>query len=137
MIIYNQPTNVLSYFIKDIKSANERTFYKQINSTYGIYIYYKNVLLYITSSTYSICSYDFINNRDKNTALKYRGNYKIGILCSKCKYLYYKNDRKIQISNPNYIRFDFIDTIYTTYLKKLLFQYYLYLLSILKNINIL
>jgi hypothetical protein len=133
-MINNQFINVLSYFIKDIKSANERTFYKKIIDNGMIQISYKDTLIYIITPTYS---YDYINNRVKNASLKYRGNYKICIWCSKCKYLYYKNDRKIYISNPNYIRFDFTYKIYTTYLKKLHFQYYLYLLSILKNINIL
>jgi len=44
-MINNEPNNILSYFIKDIKD-DKRPFYRQVNNKGNISIFYKNDLLY-------------------------------------------------------------------------------------------
>jgi len=107
------PNNILSYFIKDIKEAKERAFYRQENHNNGIIkIFYKDEILYEMINN----CYNYINNIAKVPSLKCILNYKIYfnyILKYKC--LYYKKDSQIRLNNPNYIRFNFI---YNKYLNK-------------------
>jgi len=124
--IYN---NILSYFIKDIKDNNARSFYEQIKyeNSGNIRIFHKDLLLFQITNNYC---YKYIDNIITNIDSKFICNYKI--CCDyydKYKYLYYKNH-----DINNYIMVNFT---YNKYLKKLNFHYCIYLLSILKNINIL
>jgi hypothetical protein len=115
----NQPNNILSYFIKDIKDAKELAFYRQINHNNGnIQILYKDEILYEIQGNYF---YNRINNVVKWSALKYIWHYKIYYnVPYNCKLLYYKKDRQIKVVNLNYIRYHFT---YNKYLKKLNFKY--------------
>jgi len=113
----NRPNNILSYFIKDIKDAKERAFYRQVNARGIFQIFYKDEILYEMINN----CYNYKNNIVKVPSLKCILNYKIYFnYIFKYKYLYYKKDRRIRLSNPNYIRFNFI---YNKYLKKINFQY--------------
>jgi hypothetical protein len=114
--------NILSYFIKDIKSAKERAFYKQINEPcfiHWIKIVYKDEILYEIKGKYC---YNHINNIVKCLDLKYILNYNIWSNYTTCKNLYYKKDAKIKFTNSNYIRLDFT---YNKYLQKFNFGYHI------------
>jgi hypothetical protein len=63
-----RPNNILSYFIKDIKDAKERAFYKEINEPDFIQIFYKDEILYDTQGK-SYC-YNYINNTVKTPVFK-------------------------------------------------------------------
>jgi len=117
----NQPNNILSYFIKDIKDAKELVFYKQIKINDFIQIVYKNKLLYrITKNFFS----NYINNRVKDLILHYVWNYKI-----RCNYrhnykcLFYKKDNKLNSPNPNRISFTYKYYKYNKYFNKIRFSY--------------
>jgi len=123
----NQPNNILSYFIKDITDAKERAFYKEIKDLNYVQIDYKDKILYKIKDNFC---YNYINKITKGKSFKFISTYKIcSNYASKYKYLYYKNH-----DINNYIMVNFT---YNKYLKKLNFHYCIYLLSILKNINIL
>ena len=102
----NNPTNnILSYFIKDIKDAKERAFYKQINNTERIRILYKNKIIYEINSLYSInYLYNIIKSikSDYIFSKKNRSNYTTGYTN-----LFYKKDGDIRLNNPNYIEIHF------------------------------
>jgi len=115
----NQPNNILSYFIKDIKDAKEREFYKQINEQGFIKIVYKDKILYEIKGKYF---YNHINNVIKTPSLKYILNYNIWSNYTNCKNLYYKKDAKIKFINSNYIRLHFT---YNKYLQKFNFEYHI------------
>ena len=115
-MINNQSNNILSYFIKDIKD-DKRPFYKQVNNNGKISIFYKNELLY--SFGFYICNY--INNIIKVKSFKFISTHKIcSNYANNFKFLYYKNDRKINFSNKNYIEVYFT---YNKYLNKQIFNY--------------
>ncbi len=105
----NSNNNILSYFIKDIKDATERAFYKKITNRF-IEILYKDKLLYEIHKDY--CN-NFIRNISKSPALKYilKSNIAYDYI-TKVKYLYYKNDNKIKNYNPNFIKFSFLHNKY-------------------------
>ncbi len=69
----NQPNNILSYFIKDIKDAKERAFYKQVNYINCIQIFYKDKILY----QIEIFITNYINNIRKARYFNCKENYKI------------------------------------------------------------
>jgi len=118
-MINNQSNNILSYFIKDIKD-DKRPFYIQVNNKDNISIFYKNDLLYY--SGLSIRNY--INNIIKSKSFKFISNYKIlSNYANNYKILYYKNDRKINFGNKNYIE------VYFTYNKYLNKQNFYYLVN--------
>jgi len=122
MIIYNQPNNILSYFIKDIKDAQELDFYRQINyfNNSHIKIKYKDKILYEIQGIYC---YNHINNVVKGPSLRYMWNCKIYYSFSyNYKNLYYKKDRLIRSMNRNFIGYHFT---YNKYLKKLDFEYFI------------
>jgi hypothetical protein len=113
-----RPNNILSYFIKNIKDAKERAFYRQINEPGFIQIVYKDEILY---EIICDCFYNYINNIIKVKSFKFIVNYNIWSNYNNFyKYLYYKQDRKIGITNRNYINYHFT---YNKYLKKIKFQY--------------
>ena len=133
----NQPNNILSYFIKDIKDATELAFYKQINHNNSIHIIYKYKLIYLFDKYY----YNYINNIIKGSTCKYIDNYKI---CSNYgnnyKKLYYNNDNKITFNNPRCkcIKFYYL-YLYNKYLNKNRFYYIIndnhVLILYIKNYN--
>jgi hypothetical protein len=111
----NPNNNVLTYFIKDIKDAKERAFYKQINNNKIIQILYKDELIYVNND---FC-YNYIHNIVKRNSSKYIATYKS---CSmyNLKFLYYKKDNTTRSNTPNYIKFHFT---YKKYLNKNRFCY--------------
>ena len=115
----NNKTNILSYFIKDIKDPIECSFYKQIKSidNYSLIIIYKNKTLFEITSR-SIFNYilNICNSRITN---KIKCNYKIASY-NHIKYLYYNHDRRINTYNYNYISFDYICK---KYIVKPIFKY--------------
>jgi hypothetical protein len=128
-MINNQSNNILSYFIKDIKD-DKRPFYIQVNNKDNISIFYKNDLLYYIGLSIR----NYINNIIKSKSFKFISTHKI---CSNSnnnfKFLYYKNDKKINFGNKNYIEIYFT---YNKYLNKQIFNYfvnnnYLLLISII------
>jgi len=116
-------TNILSYFIKDIKDPSELAFYKQMQTGYNIEITYKDKLLYkITGFKGKLYT---ILNIKKNISLDYFSDVIINNkICSnkimKQKTLYYKKDNKLLDINYNYISYIFI---YNKYLYKTYFHY--------------
>jgi len=123
--------NILSYFIKDIKTAKERAFYKQINySSNNIRIFYNDEVIY----SMNYYCYNYITNITKHVSIKCIYSYKIGYNhVYNTKYLYYKKDNTIHFSSPNFIKFYFNCN---KYLKKTKFYYsmndkYLLFVSIL------
>ena len=113
--------NILSYFIKDIKDPKELAFYKSFNTTAYLEIFYKDELLYkMTFIPFNYC-YNYKKNILKNFFL--HCNYKLysNKRC-KHKYLYYKNNNKISIANPDpdYIWYSYNQT---KYLKKISISY--------------
>jgi hypothetical protein len=113
--------NILSYFIKDIKSAKERAFYTQISDNGMIQIFYKDELIYTMKKNDYSCNY--INNKMKYWRYKYIATYKIfSNYHANYKYLYYKKDNQINIYNLNYITFYYL-YIYNKYLNKRYFNY--------------
>ena len=119
-MMINQPNNILSYFIKDIKSAKERAFYKQINRDNIIEIFYKDKLLY--KKIHNYC-YNYINNKIKRWSSKFlcKSNICYDYIYN-YKNLYYNNDNKITFSNPHCIKFYYL-YIYNKYLNKSRFFY--------------
>jgi hypothetical protein len=116
----NISDNILSYFIKDIKDATERAFYKQVNDTNDIKIFYKDKIIY--RIYYSFC-FNYIYNIVKLSSIKYIRKSNICYnYATNNKALYYKNDAKIKINNLNNITFDFT-YIYNKYLIKIVFRY--------------
>ena len=104
-LINNPTNNILSYFIKDIKDAKERAFYKQINNTERIRILYKNKIIYEINSLYIInYLYDIIKSikLDYIFSKKNSSNYTTGY-----KNLFYKKEGDIRLNNPNYIEIRF------------------------------
>ena len=97
-------TNILSYFIKDIKDPIELAFYK--NKT----------LFEITSRSIFNYILNIYNSRITN---KIKCNYKISSY-NHIKYLYYNHDRRIKTNNYNYISFDYICK---KYIVKPIFEY--------------
>jgi hypothetical protein len=116
----NQNNNVLTYFIKDIKDAKERAFYKQINNDRIIQILYKDKLLYEIHNGYR---YNYIHNIIKSRSKKYicKSNISYNYFYN-AKHLYYKNDNKVKGNNRslNCIIFNFN---YNKYLNKRYFYY--------------
>jgi hypothetical protein len=111
-MINNEPNNILSYFIRDIKD-DKRPFYRQVNNKGNISIFYKNDLLY----TIGFYLHDYKKNIVKCISFKYISTSKIcSDYDSKYKYLYYKNDIN------NYIMVNFT---YDKYLNKRCFYYYM------------
>jgi hypothetical protein len=119
-----KPTNILSYFIKDIKDSNECALYTQIINTNTIEIFYKDKTIY--KITYNkklnpIHSYGY----KKNVIIDYFSrrliNYKIDSNERlNYKTLFYKKDNKILKDNYNCIYYEFI---YNKYLIKKYFNY--------------
>ena len=113
----NNKTNILSYFIKDIKDPIRCAMYKQNNYTDYISICYGNEIIF---TIYRNSIYNYIHNIYKARITKNaKCNYKICCFI-KCKYLYYKNDKNIRFTNPNYINYLII---YTKYLIKTKINY--------------
>ena len=119
----NTNTNILSYFIKDIKDPYERAFYKQINNADMIEIFYKDKILYRIG----------IRNYIPNTIWNYKNNILIDFYFGRIitykftleirynqKRLYYKQDKILGRDNFNYICYSFI---YKKYLSKIYFSY--------------
>ena len=110
MINLNNPTNnptnnILSYFIKDIKDANERALYKQKNNTDWIRIFYKDKIIYEYGSYYIS---NYLYNILKSVKVYYMFNNKI-LYNSTAGYkdLFYKKDGDIRLYNLNYISIQF------------------------------
>jgi hypothetical protein len=114
----NIKTNILSYFIKDIKDPIRCAMYKQNNYEESITICYKNEVIFIINIE-NICN--FINNIYKSRSINNnKCNYKIGSSI-KFKQLFYKHDKNIKCSNRNYITFNYV--IYKKYTIKTYFNY--------------
>jgi hypothetical protein len=116
-------TNILSYFIKDIKDPIELAFYKQIKINNEVYIFYKKNLLYELDDFNSAT--EIIWNYKQNIMKFYTGgirNYKIySCKYNKYKLLYYKKDNIIKEYKYNdYIYYDYI---YNKYLLKIKIEY--------------
>jgi hypothetical protein len=117
-----QPNNILSYFIKDIKDPKECAYYKQMNiTTNNIEIFYKDkIIYYLLQTKLKSCT---IWNLKNNVNIDYLDsiiNYKIDSNKRlKYKQLFYKNDNKIFKENSNYIYYEFI---YNKYLNKYLIK---------------
>ena len=112
--------NILSYFIKDIKDPKEQALYKGIKTKQKIQIFHKDELIY--EIEISLFKYNRYNNYKKNISMSYSifYNYKLCLdKINKVKYLYYKNDKKLLISNYNYICYIYEQNKYLT--KKILF----------------
>jgi hypothetical protein len=115
----NRSNNILSYFIKDIKDAKERAFYKQVNYNTHIKVFYKDLLLY-ERTRYWCCN--FLHNYEKNYPLNLLFNLKIKYnLKNNEKNLFYKEDVKIGYYNPNFITIYFY---FDKYLKKEHFDFF-------------
>jgi len=113
-------TNILSYFIKDIKDPTERNFYKQKNIDNIIEIVYKYKRLFMINKNFIP---NHIYNYKTNIAITNAlCNYKIEISKKhKVKIIFYKKDKEILTLNYNFIAYYFI---YNKYLVKT-FLYYL------------
>ena len=110
-------TNILSYFIKDIKDPIRCAMYKQNNYTDYISICYGNEIIF---TIYRNSIYNYIHNIYTARITKNaKCNYKICVFIQ-CKYLYYKHDKNIRFTNPNYINYLII---YTKYLIKTKINY--------------
>ena len=126
-------TNILSYFIKDIKDHVELSFYKQNNHNTCIFIIYKGKILY--KLQYYGLQIIVIWNYKTNISIEYysdkKTNYKI---CSDKRYkqktLYYKKDNKLDHKNTNFIYYSYI---YTKYLQKIFCAYVIEYESLLSN----
>ena len=112
-----EKTNILSYFIKDIKDPIRCAMYEQNNYEDYITICYKSEIIFIIDRT---VIFNYINNiyksRITNNA---KINYKIWSRIN-YKNLYYKNDKNIRFFNTNYITYW---VTYTKYLIKTEFNY--------------
>jgi hypothetical protein len=103
-------SNILSYFIKDIKDQHELAFYKQININNIIKIFYKDELLYEHYKVLKLkisLLYNFKTNIKKDCYYNTLVNYKMMSIKNTCVFLYYNKDNKINCINPNYIHFVF------------------------------
>ena len=113
-----EKTNILSYFIKDIKDPIKCAMYKQNNSENYITIWYKHEIIFLIDEKNI---FNYINNIYKSRITNNtKGNYKI-LSWINFKHLYYKRDSNIRFNNTNYITFIWV--IYTKYLIKTAFYY--------------
>ncbi len=113
-----KPNNILSYFIKDIKSPKDRALYTQINTINIIEIFFKGKLLYKLIHKYinPRISWNYTNNIIKEYYYGRIINYKINSIKTRnYKELFYKKDMNISNVNGNYISYSFI---YNKYLIK-------------------
>ena len=106
-------TNILSYFIKDIKDPIEMAKYSQSNSEYDIKILYDPLVLIYHHSKYYNYIYNYNNNITKSSCLRYiYTNSKFSSNSIRPhKYLYYNKDNKIKHHSSysyNYIEYHFI-----------------------------
>jgi len=115
-------SNILSYFIKDIKDQHELAFYKQINTNNNIKIFYKDKVLY--DINYYVINlskiWNFKTNIIKDSYHNILINYKMMSRKHKYGLLYYNKDNKINGGNPNYIYFEFK---HKKYLNKVCIKY--------------
>jgi hypothetical protein len=95
-------TNILSYFIKDIKDPTERNFYKQKNIDNIIEIVYKDKRLFMINKNFTP---NHIYNYKTNIAITNAlCNYKIEINNKhKVKIIFYKKDKEILTLNYYFI----------------------------------
>jgi hypothetical protein len=95
-----EKTNILSYFIKDIKDPIEIALYEQRNRNKSITIVYKTEPIFLINIE---CILNYISNIYKSYNNKnIKCNYKIASYRQE-KYLYYKHDKQISIGNSNFI----------------------------------
>ena len=115
-------TNILSYFIKDIKDPLELDKYRQLNTKSDIFIEYNNSLIYHYFK-YGNHSYNYITNISKENNLEIIYTARI---CYKtkanCKFLFYNKDNKIALINSKYIGYNYIYNKYGNLCK----QYFYY-----------
>jgi hypothetical protein len=108
---------ILSYFIKDIKDPKELAFYNSIETNINLTIFYKDEPLYEISSNNYIFNYTTNISKYFNSYCNYKlYSYKN----RECKYLYYKNDKKLLIYNYNYIWYSYNQN---KYFKKISISY--------------
>jgi hypothetical protein len=110
--------NILSYFIKDIKSAKERAFYQQTNYNNNVRIYYKDKLIY---DNYKGSSSNYRTNIRKLRYLNRIINHKIDSnKLQKTNVLYYKKDKMISddkyITSCIYYNYEYIKYLIKTYI---------------------
>ncbi len=107
-------TNILSYFIKDIKDSSERSNYKQKNGSNIIKILYKDKILYKLNNEEFIPNtiYNYKNNNMKCYYFNIVANYKIEVSkLAKYKKLFFFKNNDIHNKHDKF-NFDYIFYIY-------------------------